>query len=165
MRVTGKVLAEEYGLFFERPLYRKTGDWYHFPKIFPTALFDANGYVEFQDIDVMMDFLASSPEQRVTWSQEKNYIIVKEGISRLPNYISLEIEGTEIDQPTVRTLFEGALRRVTVNRYERDVSARLRCIKHWGHSCVVCDFNFLERYGDVGRSFIQEGLKNLPLST
>jgi 5-methylcytosine-specific restriction protein A len=49
---------------------------------------------------------------------------------------------------------EGALRRVTVNAYERDPAARAACIKKYGLRCAVCDMSFEERYGPIGRGFI-----------
>ena len=53
-----------------------------------------------------------------------------------------------------QTFPEGALSRVEVNRYERDVRARRKCLEHWGYRCAVCDVSFEERYGTLGRSFI-----------
>jgi 5-methylcytosine-specific restriction enzyme A len=49
---------------------------------------------------------------------------------------------------------EGALRRVAVNRYERDRRARAACIAHHGTNCAVCGFDFETRYGKLGRGFI-----------
>ncbi len=47
------------------------------------------------------------------------------------------------------TFYEGAKRRVTVNAYERDPTARQRCIEHYGCSCIICRFDFLESFGPV----------------
>lgn len=49
---------------------------------------------------------------------------------------------------------EGARKTVTVNIYERDPTARKRCLDRWGCSCTVCGFAFEERYGDLGKGFI-----------
>jgi 5-methylcytosine-specific restriction protein A len=51
-------------------------------------------------------------------------------------------------------LEEGATRRISVNIYERNAKARNMCIAHYGTKCVVCDFDFFEKYGDVGKDFI-----------
>jgi 5-methylcytosine-specific restriction protein A len=51
-------------------------------------------------------------------------------------------------------LMEGALRRVTANRFERNPSARRACIEYYGVSCVVCDFSFEKVFGLRGRGFI-----------
>lgn len=50
--------------------------------------------------------------------------------------------------------FEGALKIVKVNKYERDPKAREACINHWKAKCNVCEFDFGNAYGDLGRDFI-----------
>ncbi|WP_157199354.1 HNH endonuclease [Methylomonas koyamae] len=50
---------------------------------------------------------------------------------------------------------EGAVQQVTVNRYERDPSARRRCIEFHGTSCKACGLNMAYVYGpDLGRDYI-----------
>jgi predicted HNH restriction endonuclease len=49
---------------------------------------------------------------------------------------------------------EGNVLSVQVNRYERDPRARAACIKFYGAMCVVCAFDFGQRYGDIGGGFI-----------
>lgn len=51
-------------------------------------------------------------------------------------------------------VFEGALSRITVNRYERDPRARDACLKRHGTDCSVCGLSFEERYGPAMRGFI-----------
>lgn len=50
--------------------------------------------------------------------------------------------------------FEGAMRRVSSNVYERDRNARDRCIETHGATCTVCNFNFQAVYGDSAAGFI-----------
>jgi predicted HNH restriction endonuclease len=50
---------------------------------------------------------------------------------------------------------EGAVRQVTVNAYERNQDAREACVRHYGRSCIVCGFNFLEAYGTEAADYIQ----------
>lgn len=52
------------------------------------------------------------------------------------------------------TFFEGSVSKVMVNRYERDVRARQKCIDYYGLDCKVCAVNFELLYGDLGRGFI-----------
>ena len=52
------------------------------------------------------------------------------------------------------TQMEGALRRVTSSRYERNAAARRDCINEHGLSCFVCEFSFEEEFGEIGRGFI-----------
>ena len=53
------------------------------------------------------------------------------------------------------TLPEGAVRRVSVNAYERNAKARKACIDHYGTSCRICGFDFERQYGKRGRGIIQ----------
>ena len=60
----------------------------------------------------------------------------------------------EIPDESARLLIEGAKKKITINAYERDPSARRRCIERWGNSCAVCGFNFGKRFGSYGDGFI-----------
>lgn len=40
-------------------------------------------------------------------------------------------------------------------QYERKKANRIRCLNHHGYSCVVCGFNFEERYGSLGAGFVE----------
>ena len=52
------------------------------------------------------------------------------------------------------SLFEGLKKQITVNTYERNSKARQECIKHYGARCIICGFNFEEKYGEIGKGFI-----------
>ncbi|RYH70951.1 MAG: hypothetical protein EON54_00985 [Alcaligenaceae bacterium] len=56
--------------------------------------------------------------------------------------------------PESTTVIEGAKKQVTVNAYERDATAKPRCIARWGTVCVVCSFDFAAAYGELGAGFI-----------
>ncbi|HKW88414.1 MAG TPA: HNH endonuclease [Candidatus Acidoferrales bacterium] len=56
-------------------------------------------------------------------------------INRFPD----EVEGK---------FLEGAVRKVTVNAYERDPRARRECIRKYGAKCWVCGLSFGKRYGN-----------------
>ncbi|MAC45384.1 MAG: hypothetical protein CMI12_00820 [Oceanospirillum sp.] len=51
-------------------------------------------------------------------------------------------------------LNEGQVMTVSVNVFERNPIARKLCIQHYGASCVVCNFDFESRYGELGKGFI-----------
>lgn len=53
-----------------------------------------------------------------------------------------------------RPYIEGATRRILVNAYERNNAARQACIDNYGPTCTVCGFDFIKRYGSIGRGFI-----------
>lgn len=59
----------------------------------------------------------------------------------------------EMEVVGVETVFEGARKTIEVNVYERDPNARRKCLAHWGTICVVCSFDFAERYGELGEGF------------
>jgi len=49
---------------------------------------------------------------------------------------------------------EGAPNQVLATRYERNPFARTKCLEHYGYSCSVCNFNFRDTYGEIGKDFI-----------
>jgi len=53
-----------------------------------------------------------------------------------------------------QAVFEGAVTRIEVNRYERDRRARGRCIARHGHRCAVCSFDFGATYGSYMEGYI-----------
>lgn len=50
--------------------------------------------------------------------------------------------------------YEGAIKQIKINRYERDLAARNKCIAHYGLSCYICGFKFEDKYGSIGKGFI-----------
>jgi len=52
------------------------------------------------------------------------------------------------------TYFEGIKRQVLVNKYERSSIARKKCLDFHKPICSVCDMNFAEKYGEIGKNFI-----------
>jgi len=67
------------------------------------------------------------------------------GIEQFAEEINIEDEGI---------LTEGFMKSVTINSYERNPRARQKRIGFWGLICKVCDFNFQEKYGELGKGFI-----------
>ena len=51
-------------------------------------------------------------------------------------------------------LFEGAVRKVTVNAYERNPVARQKCIAAHGTTCCICGFSFGAVYGPEAEGYI-----------
>lgn len=49
---------------------------------------------------------------------------------------------------------EGEVTRVEVNRYERSPFNRQACITIHGCICKICDFNYENKYGTLGKGFI-----------
>lgn len=59
----------------------------------------------------------------------------------------------EVEQAQ-KEIFEGAVRRIIVNAYERNPEARRQCIKYYGTKCCICGFDFVKLYGAIGKDFI-----------
>lgn len=51
-------------------------------------------------------------------------------------------------------LYEGAVRKISVNAYERSSVARENCIRHYGCRCVACGQALSEKYGEVAQGLI-----------
>ena len=56
--------------------------------------------------------------------------------------------------PDDNTYLEGCKKTVTVNRFERNPSARKECIQHFGAKCSVCNINFEDVFGEIGKGYI-----------
>lgn len=51
--------------------------------------------------------------------------------------------------------YEGAVKTVKVNRYERNSIARQKCIEYHGNECSICGLSFEDKYGELGEGYIQ----------
>ena len=70
---------------------------------------------------------------------------------RKPIQPSMNFSG-EIKEDEIFT--EGSIKKVTVNQYERNSTARKKCIKKHGYNCKVCGMSFEKTYGKIGKGFI-----------
>lgn len=52
-------------------------------------------------------------------------------------------------------LTEGRIRQANLTRHERNRQLRQLCLAHYGYVCQVCGMNFEERYGEIGKDFIE----------
>jgi 5-methylcytosine-specific restriction protein A len=52
------------------------------------------------------------------------------------------------------TYVEGAKTTILVNSYERNAEAREKCLLTHGFRCQVCDMNFEDLYGEIGKNYI-----------
>lgn len=50
---------------------------------------------------------------------------------------------------------EGALQELHVTKHERNPQLRRKCIEIYGWKCIACGFDFQERYGDLGKEYIE----------
>ena len=58
----------------------------------------------------------------------------------------------EVDAEVV--YYEGAVRQIKVDAYERNTQARNECLKLHGTQCSVCGFDFGKVYGEIGEGYI-----------
>ncbi|MCM0666387.1 HNH endonuclease [Flavobacterium tyrosinilyticum] len=114
-------------------------------------------YYEFGNIGLRKALL--SLDQHITYYEQTSGAKVKKGREIYNRYFDLVKENyaetvfpDEVDNEI--KYFEGKTKQIIVNSYERNQLARQECIEHFGLSCQVCDFNFQEKFGELGRNFI-----------
>ena len=56
---------------------------------------------------------------------------------------------------TISSKLEGKKKLIYTTKYERDPKLRNEAIKIHGLRCCVCDFDFEQRYGSIGKNFIE----------
>lgn len=76
-------------------------------------------------------------------------------VGKLKQYIDniLEANSDEKVDGVIRFL-EGSKQPALISRYERNPIAREKCLDHYGYSCRICNFNFEDAYGPLGKEFI-----------
>ncbi len=77
IRVTGKILAQRWGVRVRQALYHKDGTWYNNLEHFPGALFDPDGFIVFHSEG---EYRAC---RRLAIGKETN---VRQGIKSIPGY-------------------------------------------------------------------------------
>lgn len=58
----------------------------------------------------------------------------------------------EID--VMAPLYEGAVRKISVNAYERSSEARMKCICYYGCRCAICGLTLTDKYGESVQGLI-----------
>ena len=56
--------------------------------------------------------------------------------------------------PTTEPLYEGAVKTVSVNAYERNPVAREKCLLHYGSKCTICGVVLADVYGELAQGFV-----------
>jgi 5-methylcytosine-specific restriction protein A len=69
-------------------------------------------------------------------------------------YIRNSFVSNDVLTDIKETFREGKSKDIIQTRYERNPEARKRCFTHFGFSCNVCNFNFENHFGEVGKGFI-----------
>lgn len=109
-------------------------------------------------IDGLQNALLSL-SQHIDYYEEKSGSSVKKRKDVYNRYLKLinqkperTVYPDEVDSETEYS--EGKTKKVLVNSYERNPIARKKCVEHFGLNCQVCNFNFEEKFGDLGKEFI-----------
>jgi 5-methylcytosine-specific restriction protein A len=112
--------------------------------IFPRARLDSGGLAGVH-WDTQGGGITIAPDAAAELEELWHAFLIQRGYS--PIVLADEV-------PAAERFWEGALRRITVNAYERDVTARRACIAHFGAACRACGFDFRATYGELGKGFI-----------
>ena len=119
------------------------------------AMCDEEGISRNQDQNALTGLPTGETGRRTNWNELSEYASVpKEAHFQQCQAIvaaSYAWPGEFTDENEHR---EGSRRRVIVNAYERDPTARQKCIDHYGASCSVCGFDFLAVFGPEAEGFI-----------
>ena len=84
----------------------------------------------------------------------KKDIIVGELINGKFYRLTKEIVNEKSENDIEEKHSEWGEKTILVKTYERSVKARERAIKHHGLNCKVCNLNFEDVYGEIGKDFI-----------
>ncbi|NQZ24525.1 MAG: HNH endonuclease [Colwellia sp.] len=87
-------------------------------------------------------------------AKANDVILLEYRNSNLYIYNHEDIKVGLISSITEEELPEGAKQRITVNKYERNIKAKMKCIEKYGTSCVVCGFNSEDTYGYEAKNII-----------
>lgn len=101
--------------------------------------------IEFKNDEGLIDF-----------STEKASIkSIKKYIKQFKNSFESKIVFIyDADELLQKKYTEGTMLVSLHSRYERNQEARKKCLEEKGYRCAVCDLNFEEKYGDLGKNFI-----------
>lgn len=117
---------------------------------------DGKGFasqIELNGFSWMADLIKEQGSFRFGLNKISNQLIVK-GLQRAAQTKPSEFRLPDELPNDSAKIYEGAVRKVTVNAYERKEAARLACIRHFGINCFFCGFNFESVYGYLGNDYI-----------
>jgi 5-methylcytosine-specific restriction protein A len=108
-----------------------------------------------------LDILRIGALAKQHWSSQSSGISIKEELVEELEAVWFDFLSTaEISyNPFLRGDYEtkyteGIPNQITLTVYERNPYARKICLDHYGLSCSICNFNFEQVYGEIGKDFI-----------
>lgn len=107
------------------------------------------------DIESLLYTINENPhkEERYKTTQFKKGFNQSYFLALLKLYDKNE-KGQKLKINEYKKFAEGKSKYVPVTIYERSKYARKECLKYYGYNCYVCDMNFENMYGEIGRKFI-----------
>ena len=130
-------------------------NWYDISLSGQSLTLEMTGYME-QEFGEKNGNKQSKPEpsHQPFWRVD-DFKLVEKAVFRYAGIKQVDISYSspeEIIEP--EKYFEGALKRISVNIYERNPKARNECIEYYGLKCFICSFDFKKVYGEIGEGFI-----------
>ena len=112
-------------------------------------LSDLNSLEDWQNVSLTL-------EQNHVQSDELNRCIISimESITTLLLTLLPIQYNNETNDGYIKGISEGNLSRVITNKYEREPLNRMHCLRIHGYTCKVCEFDFKQKYGEIGVNFI-----------
>ena len=102
------------------------------------------------DLGVSILVTFAKPENNWQWIMRPEVIIALEKLGWVnPSTIAFP---NEVEESI--TFVEGAVKRVSVNAYERNPVARSKCVAYYGHACAVCGTLLADLYGEIAEEYI-----------
>lgn len=98
-------------------------------------------------VNVLVDF--DKPDAEWTWIMKPEVAEAIELLNWTKEAITIP---EEVDEKEL--LYEGAKERITVNAYERNPTARKKCLDHYGFRCTTCEKSLADIYGEIARGSI-----------
>lgn len=112
----------------------------------------------FEHERLTVERLEAEVSRQQDWTPRRSGITIQEqhvpALELLWIRFLIESNINERDVKGSGSFLEGQSYTALQTLYERNPYARQKCIEHYGYSCCVCDFNFQEEYGAIGKQFI-----------
>lgn len=134
----------------EGGLWKETGEEYYCVNI--------NFEFISEKLVIPLKILLQAPFNDFNWSQRASGIEIPAKIAamletewsnRITGHLSEPQYAEEI--PSDGSYPEGAVKKISINAYERSERARRACINHFGPNCLVCGFSFCDTFPGISK--------------
>jgi 5-methylcytosine-specific restriction enzyme A len=100
-------------------------------------------------VNVLVDFKKENGEWQ--WIMKP---VVTEAIKLLGWNEDASAIPEEVVANKIGPIYEGAMKKISINAYERSSVARAECLRHYGCKCVVCGIQLSDTYGETAQGHI-----------